>query len=922
MLSQVKRITHIVALTTLIAACGGGTSTNELVAQAKQHLQQGKISEATIQLKNALKQDPQFASARLVLSDIYLEQGAWLDAIKELEKAQRGETPLPDDYQLKLAKAYFFSGDSKALTRMAEARSSLDNEHKLVIYAYTALSLLQNNQTDAGNSYLQRAQEISQSATFSHLGKAYQQALSDDYAQALSTVTAVLQQNPELDAALTLKASLLSAQGRYAEAADSFKAFLDKHPRAYQQRLLYASALTAADAFDDAKKEVEALLTISPNHPFVNELHAEIFYQERQFEQAKIAAEKALKGGVGSIKNHLIAGISALNLGQQEQAYRHIRQVEQHQPDHPQLKRILAELKLKLGYVDEVAEMLSSMSPDTQKDALLYSNTSIALAKQGKTEQAEQYAAIAEDLAPDNSQILLQRGQLKLVSNEAGAVDDILKALDANPENSEALVTLVRNHINQQQYQQAHDALEAATQAAPALRQWLKGDIYRAQKQIADARKAYTQSLKLDPSNLNVQVNLAILDELDGNPQRALQQYRTLLADHPGHGGLIRLLVNLYRQQPSLQPDIKAVFEQQQGSHPLTALTLSAIQQQTDELDSAVQTIQTALQKYPAQKRLLNRLGDLQLQKKAYADAVASYQKSLQIDGNQPKIWLKNIAGLEAQNLINSALSELQRARQETNSTAILDLTEASLYLSEGQLDKAEQILEQFKQTQPDVVGYHLLASRLAEKQGNTSQLVHHREAVFRTYSNLSTGTSLLKAYMAAQNYSKAWALIKEVEQHAPNNEGLKLAKGDVLLRTDPKAAQAYYEGLINQPPVNPVILNNLAHIYLNNPTRTADAVKLSQQALAVLPNHPAIQETLAHAHLVNGQPQQALAIYNKLAPAVRNTPDVQLRYIQTLIETGQAAQAKQQLKQLEHASLNTEQQQQLSKVKQMLGAS
>ena len=919
MLNSLGKITTTLTLATLISACGGATNSSELIAVAQQHLAQGQLSEATIQLKNALKQDPQSISARLILADIYLQQGTWKKAIKELRKAQDPSQPLPAEYQIKLAKAYFFSGDSRELTKMADARSNLGDEQRLVIYVYAALALMQENQPDSGNSYLLKAQEISQSATFSDLGLAYKDALSENYQQALQSVETLLKRAPDLDAALTLKAGLYSALERHEDAADSFAAFLEKHPEASQQRLLYASALTAAKQFPKAKVEIEYLLERYPNHPLANELHAEILYDEKQFQAAKTAAEKAISGGLGSIKNHLIAGVSALNLGRQEQGYQHIRQIEKSLPQNHQLMRVLANLKLKLGYVDEVTEMLSGISPETQIDAELYSNTSIALARQGKLDDASHYAAVAENLAPDNSQVLLQRGQLKLAANQKGAVNDILKALEVDPENSAALLSLVRELVKNKQYQQALDAVKGAEAADPTVRKLLEGDIYRAQKQIDQARQAYTEALTLSPQSLGARTYLAMLDELSGQPEKALQQYGVLLNENPGHGGIIRLLINQYRRQPEQRAEVQQLLTQQRDRHPLTAITLSMLQQQQGDIKGAEQSISAALQKFSNNSALLNRLGDLQLQQQAYADAVNSFERSLQTEANQPNIWLKKLAGLEAQKLTNSAHSELQRARRETQNASVLDLAEVSLYLSEDELSKAATQLEQFKANHGSVMGYHILNSRLASKRGDSKGLVEHQEAIFRASPNLNSAKSLINAYIANQDYSKALALIGKMQQQMPENEGLKLAKGEVLLKSDPQAAQKHYEGLIQQSPTNPVVLNNLAHIYLQDANHYADAIKLSKQALQLMPEHPAIQETLAHAYLVSGESQQAVSIYRKLQPGVLKTPEIQLRYIQALMDTGKSALARELLLQLDSTRLNSQQQQQLAEVKQAL---
>src|SRR5450830_600273 len=70
-----------------VAACGKFSSTDSLLADAKQYHQKGDDTSAQIQLKNVLQKSPDNVEARYLLGVISNEIGDPLAAEKELRKA-------------------------------------------------------------------------------------------------------------------------------------------------------------------------------------------------------------------------------------------------------------------------------------------------------------------------------------------------------------------------------------------------------------------------------------------------------------------------------------------------------------------------------------------------------------------------------------------------------------------------------------------------------------------------------------------------------------------------------------------------------------------------------------------------------------------------------------------------------------------
>ena len=71
-----------------ISACGEQVTVESHLENAKSYLNENKVNESIIELKNAIRADTKNAEARFLLGQIYLSLGDGLGAVKELERAQ------------------------------------------------------------------------------------------------------------------------------------------------------------------------------------------------------------------------------------------------------------------------------------------------------------------------------------------------------------------------------------------------------------------------------------------------------------------------------------------------------------------------------------------------------------------------------------------------------------------------------------------------------------------------------------------------------------------------------------------------------------------------------------------------------------------------------------------------------------------
>ena len=80
-------ITSVVTIALSMSACSEQKTPEQLIASANNYSEQGKFADAIIDFKNAVRAAPKNANARLGLGRAYLNQGNYISAEKELERA-------------------------------------------------------------------------------------------------------------------------------------------------------------------------------------------------------------------------------------------------------------------------------------------------------------------------------------------------------------------------------------------------------------------------------------------------------------------------------------------------------------------------------------------------------------------------------------------------------------------------------------------------------------------------------------------------------------------------------------------------------------------------------------------------------------------------------------------------------------------
>lgn len=577
----------------------------KLHEEAKDYLVKGNYKSAVIQLKNAIRADPNNVQARFDLATIYIRGRDGASAEKEL-KAARKRGMAEEAILLFLAQAYSLQGKNHEILDEILPDDRPRDLAAGILAARAGAYVALNRLGDANKSLVQAIDLAPENpVVYEALSQVLQ--ADGDLKGAEANIDKALNLSPTKPRLLVRKAGIRQAQGDINQAIIFYTKALDTSASNTAAHVGRASALIALNKDDEARNDIEAVLKVSPKNPIAIYLQALLFARHKEFEKA---AERLQSVG-GLLADYPPAAYLNASLsfaqGRIEQAQSHIQRYLGKQPNSLRGQRLLAAIHLRKKNPEAaiaILEPLVKASPDDSRLLTLLGNAYVADGRH--TEAAEIYQRVITE-SPKNTSARTRLALTHLNTGDSeSAVKEFETILGQDPDATRANLLLVLTHLKNRDFGPASKAVTELKKRMPdsPMPHNFQGTINLAQGHTTEAKKNFSAALTIQPDFFPAALNLGEIERAAGNFDGARDLYLGILK------------VN--------------------NTHLQAMIRLAQIEQSQNNLEGAEKWLKSAIAKNPKAPIPRLRLVNFLLQTKKYKKALSAARDFSQIAAKNP----------------------------------------------------------------------------------------------------------------------------------------------------------------------------------------------------------------------------------------------------------------------------------------------
>lgn len=889
----------LVATTLALAACGGNDAAS-YVASAKDYLAKGDAVAAVVELKNAVRENPDSAETRYLIglamrraSDL---AGAEVELRKALTLGHDRNLVLPE-----LAAALFDSGDYDKTLKETETEPLATPDAQAAVLAIKGDALGALGRVDAARAAYDLALTANPKNERATIGIARLAMAAGEADKAERIVAGVLAANPKAGTAWVVKAQIELRRGRQAEAIDAYGKALDAKPDELIAHAELIPLLVNRGRLDDAVSRLAAMKKIAPGAPATAYADAVVSYAKGDTAHAREAAQFVLKSAPADNRARLIGGVIEHDLGNFAMADKLLTAVVQTAPDDRRARHMLASTQLRMARAADARKTLDPLlaAPDPGIPTLLLAGE-IAMRLRDQT-QAMSYFGKAIALDPKRPDSLIARAQALFAQGrfDDGAAD-VAAATAADPGQAAADALLIQELLRNGQTERARAAADALVKRLPenAEAQNALGLAAHARGDNAAAQSAFEKAVKLAPRFLPAVKNLASAELDAGKTASAIGRLRALVALDPSRADAVVLLVAALQRTGASPGDVLPVIDtallQNIRSLDLNIAKIDYLLHRGDAKE-ALDAALAGQAAFPDEPAILYALARSQQAAGETPQALATYSK---LSAALPRSAIPYLGMAEAhaasQNWVESRAALRQAIKVAPDELpAYLGLVKASLAgtaLSQAR-DDARAVQKKWP-SRPEGWAYEAIAlDRMKDGAGAEKVL---RDGLAASGASELLGQlygRLLSQNRApdAENVVTTW-----VAKH-PGDVRAMMSAGEIRqARGEYKEAEAWFRRALALRGNDAIVLNNLAWTLGKLGDRTA--LDFGKRALAASPDSPAILDTVGVLNVQFGNRDEGI---RQLEAAVARAPtdaSIRVDLARALIQADKKKEAREQL--------------------------
>jgi putative PEP-CTERM system TPR-repeat lipoprotein len=902
------RARHAASALALAAAaallgCSGGKDDAAFLQSARDHMLSQDYGAAIIQLKSALDLNAQNPESRLMLGRALLESGQAQAATIELRKALELGADA-NDVQPLLARGLVAQGEFRqVITNFSDVRlqraSAAAELKSQVASAHAALGDIQQAQDWTNQALGDEPQHIGARLLRSRLA-----ATQGNVQAALQEVEQVLSGSSNHLPALLLKAELqrhglrdrAAAQATYAQA-------LQAHPRAGVAHAALVTMLLEQGEVASARERHAAMKAALPQHPETLLIEAQLAHIDGSYQRTRELTEQLLRSFPDDVRVLQLAGVNELRLNALTQAEAHLGRVVKAQPDAPLPRQLLAGIYNRTGQPGKALEVLRPLISGANVDSNSLTLAGEAWLQTGDMARAEQAFTRA---AQGNPRATTARSALALAQVARGNVAagfaelEAAAAADTGMRSSLALIAARMRTNDLQGALRAIDDLQKKQPESPIV-PTLRGSVLIQSRDAAGAVAAFERALAIDPLFYPATAGLAAVDFGAGRPEAAERRFRDLLQRDPRHVRALLGLAELKARTGGHKDEVTAAITAAVRADPAEpgprVLLVRHLLQHRDA-PAALAAAQEASSTLPNSVEVMDMLGAAQLAAGQHQQAITTYARLAALRPDHPEVEMRLAEAHLANNDVTAARRSLNKAVEIRPGFVPAYQALVQLALREQDPREALAVAQRLQRREAQSPVGHVLEADVHQAQQRAEAAVTSLRRALELGAGTDIAVRLHGALLQAQRGGDAERLAANWTRDRPRDVAFRFYLGDrALAASDYRGAETHYRSVLQIQPDHALALNNVA--WLMGQQRRPGGLALAERANELLPNQPALMDTLAWLLALENQVPRALELQRQAMAKAPQDASLRLTLAKIYIQGGDKAQARSELQAL-----------------------
>ena len=685
--------------------------------------------------------------------------------------------------------------------------------------------------------------------------------------QAYGELSRAVQQDPTLKDARKEMAFILVENRALEDAVKVAKEFLEVNGDDEEIYLILGNALAYTKKLDEAIEVMEKAVELYPDSTLVKVNFGKMLVAGGKVDAGRELLEKTAADNPDDINLQMVLAQVYQQIERFDLAVMTLEQIKKRFPESPLPYLAMAQMALKKQQPEKAKKILLEAEDGGIQDSGLFRLYGMISHRQGDSETALNYFKKAVDAASEEQ---LQLNQMILVDYHSHLknykeAQEILETIISADESKKALKSkVVELFLAQGEFEQARTSVDALLEenAGDARGHYLKGLMLMKDKEVVGAREMFSKAKELNPNAAENQF-LYGLTFMNESQDISITEISEALKKNPGLVKARMALAELYAKKGDYQAsldELDKIIEKLPADYKVRALRISVLLR-LNKPKEALADAKLLVEKEPEVLWHTFRLAEIYFSTKEYEKALPLYLK-LQQEKPESVQVLNRVVG------IYMLQKEQDRAMETADSFLIqypdnskAAMVKAKIYLSQGYMDLAENVLLPFAEKGEDVAVITMLAE---------------------LYQAQKKGDKALRAYEAA---------LKIV----PDNIGIMMKIADHHLNAgNTKDAVHYYEMVLEKKDDFLPAMNNLAYLYGESGENLDRALQLALAVSRKLPDNPDVADTVGWIYVVMKNFVKAEPYLEKALAAKPNAAVVQyhlgvLRYHQKKMEEAEA---------------------------------